>query len=231
MYVYIDPRTNKPFYLGKGRGNRAFKHLSSSGNTRKAKILRDLKKAGLKPAIEILKYGLNAEQALLVESTAIDLLGIEELTNEVRGHALAYGHRASVEEVNTLFGAKPVTIKEPAVLINVNRSFRYGMTPIDLYDVTRSAWKMERQRAEKAKFAISVYLGVVRQVYRIAAWLEGGAVMRSSDPDGRHAPQIPRLEFVGQVAVVKICKRYVGRSVRQYFPKGSQNPIRYVNCE
>jgi uncharacterized protein len=231
VYLYLDPRTSKPFYLGKGKGNRAFKHLSSKGTSKKAKTLRELKKLGLEPTIEILKYGLTEKEAFLVESTAIDLLGIEDLTNEVRGHALKYGHRGSVAEINTLFGAKPVVIREKSILINVNQTFRYGMSHIELYDATRAAWKLNPARAKNATLAFCVYLGVVRQVYRIEAWFRGGAVMRSTDQDGRHTLSHDRWEFVGQVADERMCKRYVGRSVRDYMKAGSQNPIRYVNCE
>ena len=28
VYVYIDPRNGKPFYIGRGKGNRLFSHLS-----------------------------------------------------------------------------------------------------------------------------------------------------------------------------------------------------------
>jgi len=28
VYVYIDPRDGKPFYIGKGKANRLFSHLS-----------------------------------------------------------------------------------------------------------------------------------------------------------------------------------------------------------
>ena len=27
VYLYTDPRNEKPFYVGKGKGNRAFSHL------------------------------------------------------------------------------------------------------------------------------------------------------------------------------------------------------------
>src|SRR5690242_20018084 len=30
VYLYIDPRTGKPFYVGKGQGSRALAHLSAS---------------------------------------------------------------------------------------------------------------------------------------------------------------------------------------------------------
>ena len=28
VYMYSDPKTKKPFYVGKGTGNRAFSHLN-----------------------------------------------------------------------------------------------------------------------------------------------------------------------------------------------------------
>ena len=35
VYVYIDPRNNEPFYIGKGKGNRLFSHLNESTESRK----------------------------------------------------------------------------------------------------------------------------------------------------------------------------------------------------
>ena len=40
-----------------------------------------------------------------------------------------------------------------------------------------------------------------------------------------------RWEFIGVVADEKIRKRYHGKSVAAYFPKGNQNPVKYVNCD
>jgi hypothetical protein len=37
-----------------------------------------------------------------------------------------------------------------------------------------------------------------------------------------------RFEFVGRVADERIRRRYIGRSVRDYFATGSQNPIKYA---
>jgi hypothetical protein len=130
VYAYLDPRTRKPFYLEKGKDDRVLKHLSSRGSSRKAEILRELAQLGLKPIIEILKYRLSEAEALLVESTAIDLLGIEELTNEVRGHERDYGRRGSIEEIEAVLGAKEVDIRGPAVFINIRKSFRYGMQTV-----------------------------------------------------------------------------------------------------
>jgi hypothetical protein len=86
VYVYVDPRNRRPFYVGKGKGSRALAHLIARGNSRKAAVLRELRRAGLKPQIDILAHGLRDEEsALRIESAVIDLLDLAKLTNQVRG--------------------------------------------------------------------------------------------------------------------------------------------------
>ncbi|MEE9293740.1 MAG: hypothetical protein V3W34_02080 [Phycisphaerae bacterium] len=229
VYLYLDPETDKPFYVGKGRGNRCFAHLNGVVDNETAEVIRKLKKNGLKPHIEILKYGLTEEQALLVEATAIDLLGVTSLTNQVRGHGSRYGGRGSVDEIAAHLDAKPVKITEPAMLVTISRAYRYGMTTQELYDVTRSAWKVAPQRHD-AKFALSVYRGIVREVFEIVTWIPGGSTMRGVDKSGRSTERPDRWEFVGRVADEHICRKYVGKSVAHYFSKGARNPIMYANC-
>lgn len=230
VYLYIDPRTDRPFYIGKGKGNRAFGHLAADGDSDKSRIIAQLKKAGLAPKIELLKYGLSEAEALLVEATAIDLLNIKNLTNAARGHGSRVGSRASIEEVVATLDSKPVKIKHPVLLININKRFRYGMTALELYDATRSAWRLGEKR-ESVEYALSVYRGVVREVYSVSGWVPGGYSMRGVDEHGRPVKRDGRWEFVGIVAEEPVRKMYVERSVANYFPKGNQNPVKYVNCD
>ena len=229
VYVYRDPRDGKIFYVGKGRGSRMRSHLRDRRLSKKVKLIRELRKLNLQPSIEILKYGLTEEHAHQIESAAIDLLGLNELTNIVKGHSRRGERLSKVEDLLAVLNDREAKIREPAILINIARSYRPGLSAQELYDFTRSCWKLNDRRTKKAKFAMAIYRGIVREVYSIAGWFRGGETMRASDKDGYRRYHPDRLEFVGKVAEPKIRKKYIGKSVRRHVSK-SQNPIHYVNC-
>ena len=228
VYLYVDPETEKVFYVGKGKGNRMLSHVSGRGKTAHDAIIRKLRKRGLHPRVEVLIHGLkNEKEALAVEMAAIDLLGRDNLTNEVGGHHSSRRGRMSLDELIALYQRKKANIREPAILIRIARAYRYRMKPVELYDATRATWVVGRRR-EKAKYILSVHDGIVREVYWIAAWLPSGSTLKHNRPQGD--PVRGRWEFVGKVAEEKVRRKYLNRSVRHYFPETSQNPIRYVNC-
>jgi hypothetical protein len=103
------------------------------------------------------------------------------------------------------------------------------MSDLELYDATRGVWKVGKRR-EKAKFAYCVYGTVIREVYSISAWVPAGSTMTGRDFSEKGYRLSERWEFVGRVALESARKRYVGKSVKTYFPKGVQNPIKYVKC-
>lgn len=70
VYVYIDPRNFKPFYYGKGMGNRSKAH-EDSGNAKMNARISEIKKAGEKPIVRIIATGLTEDQAFAVEKTLI----------------------------------------------------------------------------------------------------------------------------------------------------------------
>ena len=229
VYLYVDPRDKRPFYVGKGQGTRIFSHLTDTTECEKVKRIEELRKLGLQPELEILRYGLTEKEAYFVESAAIDLIGVSELTNRVRGHGFLEGGRARLEDLVQDLNAEEVRINDKAILINISRLYRYGMSALELYDATRGVWKVG-DRCIAAEYAFCLYGGIVREVYTISAWVPAGSTMTGRNFEEKAYDMSKRREFVGKVAPEPIRKKYLGKSVRSYLTQGSQNPIKYVNC-
>jgi hypothetical protein len=228
VYLYIDPRSEKPFYVGKGQGQRALSHLSAEGESRKVNILLELKEQGLVPQIDILAHALpDAETALRIEASVIDILGLDGLSNEVRGWRSIQLGRMSLKELVIYYAATPVDIDDPVLLIRINRLYRHGMSSSDLYEATRGVWKLSERR-NGAKFAFAIFEGVVREVYEIHSWHPAGKNHYASRPKV-DVTISGRWEFLGQIASDEIRDKYVDHSVKRYLPAKAQNPIAYVN--
>lgn len=85
VYALIHPKTNKPFYIGKGSGNRVLTHekfTSNCNNTHKDRVIKKiLKKYGSVP-FKILEDNILVEDdAYAIEEKIIADIGIENLTN------------------------------------------------------------------------------------------------------------------------------------------------------
>jgi hypothetical protein len=229
VYLYIDPRSGKPFYVGKGQGQRALSHLSAEGESRKVRILQELKQQRIVPQIDILAHALpNEETAFRIEAAIIDLFGLDHLSNAARGWRSIQLGRMPLKELVTYYAATPVEIEDPALLIRINKMYRHGMSATELYEVTRGVWKLGERRV-RAKFAFAVFEGVVREVYEIHTWHPAG----TEHYETRSKTDVTlagRWEFLGQIASNEIRDKYIDRSVKKYLPAKAQNPVAYVNA-
>lgn len=226
VYIYIDPRNDQVFYVGKGKENRILAHLYDTSESKKVGRISKLQAEGLEPKLEILVHGLDNEiDALRIEAAVIDLLGKEALTNQVRGWGSQLVGRSSLEELVTLYDAVPAQIDDAVLLIRINQLYRYGMTPQELYEATRGVWKLSKRR-EGARYALAVFRGVVREVYQIEAWSPGGSTTYLTRP-AKEVTHPERWEFTGQVAKQTIRAKYLGKNVSAYFLNSSQNPVKY----
>lgn len=229
IYLYINPIDNTIFYVGKGQGNRAFDHLSDLKESEKVKTIAEIRSQGHEPTIEILVHGLRDEEtALRIEAAIIDLIGVARLTNQVRGYESSILGRMGVEQLAAQYDKTPTSIEHKAILIRINRLYRYGMTNEALYEATRGIWKIGLRR-NQAEYAFAVFRGVVREVYKIQKWHPAGTTAYKTRPKS-HLTATNRWEFVGEVAEQAIREQYIDKSVEQYLAPNSQNPIKYVNC-
>jgi len=120
-----------------------------------------------------------------------------------------------------------VEITEPAMVIRISQAYRDDMTPQELYDVTRSAWKVSLDRANTIDYAFAVYKGEIKEVYKVAGWYEAGTTFVPVREDILGSG---RFEFVGTVAEDAIRDKYLNKSVKHMFKKGAVIPTMYVNC-
>lgn len=67
VYVLVDPRDSKPFYVGKGSGDRYKSHLSNSHNIRVRNIVNKLNREGLRPIVHFIEKDMNELQAYMQE--------------------------------------------------------------------------------------------------------------------------------------------------------------------
>lgn len=109
--------------------------------------------------------------------------------------------------------------QNPTMMIKVNRLYREGMSTEEVYNTTRQWWRVNEQRAKSMKYALAVVHGIVKEVFEIESWRRGG------EEDERPG----RWSFKGRVADEVIRERFVNKSVKHFFKKGAQFPIRYFD--
>jgi len=226
VYVLIDPRDGRIFYVGKGTGNRIFSHSNAALTHRvpedKLERIRSIRRKGLSVQHLVLRHGLTEKEAFEIESSVIDLVNrLHELplTNKVSGHEANDRGLMTAEELVARYRPHRITIRVPSLLIVINRKYQRAMNAKELYDTTRRSWVVGK-RKNIAKYAFAVYNGVVRQVYEIHGW-KRSRVERDGKPSRR-------WQFDGVESM--LLQHYVGGSVAHYLRKGAQNPIRYLNC-
>ena len=75
VYALIDPRTNTPFYIGKGSKNRMFDHLKDNRGVRKQEVISQIRKDGLEPVPTKLVENLTEDDAYKKEIELIKKYG------------------------------------------------------------------------------------------------------------------------------------------------------------
>ncbi|MFV0516955.1 MAG: LEM-3-like GIY-YIG domain-containing protein [Aminipila sp.] len=230
VYLYSDPDTMQPFYVGKGKNNRVFNHLTDTSDSKKVAKIQELNKEGKSPIIEILAHELDEETALKIEAATIDLIGIDNLTNNQRGHRSSTYGRIDVTTLNARYCVEKLAkedIDDDVILIRINQNYRSDLHPNELYDVTRGIWMINIERAKNIKYAFAVYDGLIIEIYTIACWLPAGTSYsyRIDKVEGKYTK---RYEFIGNIAPEEIRNKYINKNVADLFKTGNQNPIMFI---
>jgi uncharacterized protein len=228
-YVYalceISGEQRTPFYIGKGKNDRCLKHLESDeDDTRssKVKVLSSQNRLG----IDIIRHGIKTDrEAKLIEATCIDLLGVGNLTNKVRGSGVDMG-RVSLEEIYSLRSGKTVKIKakHAGIAFLLNSTYKSGMSELALFEATRGVWRNVK-RDEDIKFAYATYGGLIKEVYQIHGWVPAGT-QQYFEREFTDQDVAGRWEFIGKKANQEVREAYLGKILEKDRSWGS--PFVYV---
>lgn len=223
-YVYFlrDPRNQEVFYIGKGEGNRVFSHAAGvpandgdpQQDSEKLARISDIKREAKQVEHFILRHGLTNEEAFELESALIDFVGLKNLSNQQGGHYASDFGLKTTGEIIAMYDAKPFSTDKKVLLININRQFSRTMTAEEIYEATRSCWRLGENR-NQAEYAIATYAGLTREVYAIKSWYQVN----------------DRWAFTGKLADSSIRESLSGKSITHLAVKGAANPIRYVNIK
>jgi len=232
VYLLINSENNKVFYVGKGQKNRIFDHeLENNEEKDKNKKIVEIKNNGYKVIRKILRYNLDKKTAEEVESSIIDYIGKENLTNIVSGSHPSGMY--TVEEFESIFAAEAVAINDPIIAIRINKFYERNITEQRLYDVTRFCWTVDINRLENVRYIFAVYKGLVKEVYVSNEWIE---IKQKDYIDMEDIVTcklaekriVGRKYFNGEIAPEDIRKKYKNKAIKEYLD--GRYPIRYFNC-
>jgi len=223
-YIYalceVDGDKRIPFYIGKGVNERCLQHLTEKADSPKKYTINKLLEKGTL-GIDILRHGIKTDKtAKLIEATCIDLLGIGELSNKVRGSGSKMG-RATIQEIHNLQSGELIEIEKghQGLAFLLNSTYKSGMSEIELFESTRGVWR-NVPRDDSIQYAYATYGGLIKEVYQIHSWVKAGTQQYFTRSfDNRGVSQ--RWEFVGKKAPAEIRNKYVGKVIKKERSFGS----------
>lgn len=225
VYALINPIDNRPFYIGKGIGNRVFNHLNcaikDNYSNLKLDTIREIINNRFKVQHLIIRHGLTEKEAFEIEASLIDFgnrFGFE-FSNLVLGHHSNGKGLMTSDEIIRIHNAKPLTeLTDPVIIVNINKKYVRGNSSQEIYESTKQAWVIGEQKRKTTKFALAEYCGIVIEVFEILEWYE------IHTPDNKRKN---RWGFNGQIAKSEIREKYLNKTLAHTKKKGAANPVRY----
>lgn len=227
VYLLIDARTGRPFHVGRGRGDRCFRHVEAARVPLGAadvpgpiafptlERIREAESDGRPVRIELLRHGLTTPEADLVVAAVDDVLALGLPTR------LGSQRTPAVELGASLAKRAKIKRSHQAVLLRVGP---YGTD--SAYPTARHGWRIGRRWVDHASersptWAVVVSGDLVEAVYRIDHW--------EPTPGSGGVGAAERWSFAGE-RDLELEARYAGRSVAGYLGTGTPSQVTYVWC-
>jgi len=242
VYMLIDPRDEKPFYVGKGRANRVFQHMQCAlkdvdVSIAKYEIIRAINNSPFaSPNHVIVRHGLTDNEAFQIESSLIDslkLLGLE-LSNLVSGHNAADKGIMTAEQIIGLYNSEDLTeLPGDCLIININKKYPKARLagPNAIYNATKGIWAisksvlLNKNDKIKRKYVLSEYRGLIVEVFEVASWFQEnrGYNAKANKPVGAIRKG---WSFIGQVADPLVRNKFINKSIAHTKKQGAASAHR-----
>jgi hypothetical protein len=234
VYLLVDARTGRVFHVGRGRGDRCFRHVEAARSLTADGVpadtatdhlpaakypalerIREAESDGRPVRIEVLRHGLTGPEADLVVAAVDDALALGLPTR-------LGGQRTPAVDLGASL-AKRAKIKRSHQVVLL----RVGAHGTDTdYDRARHGWRIGRRWVDTGSvrsptWVVLVAGDLVDAVYRVDGW----EPTPSSGPPGG----VERWSFAGE-RDPGLESRYVGRSVAAYLGTGTPSQVTYVWC-
>jgi hypothetical protein len=242
VYALFDPLEDRPFYIGKGRGNRVFQHVEGAiledKESNKYEKIRNIRARTENNRVRhsIIRHGMSDEVAFEVESALIDLANRTgaDLTNEVTGHNSIENGMMSTDEIIRKYNAQPLNeLLHSVLIININKKYkkirdealqRNAKNSVKdlIYESVKQAWVIGKRR-DNIEFVLAEFKGIIVEVYEVIE------VSVNGQPEKwyRVSGEKNRWGFHGRKAINEIRSVYINKSIAHHKKKGAANPVRY----
>lgn len=110
-------------------------------------------------------------------------------------------------------------------IIKINKSYKNGMSPLELYDITRGCWKRRLESVQDVEIVLAVLFGEVKEVYAVKSWMDASKLNRKTILYDAEVEK-GRIGFSGEVASGDIRSKYLGKSVAGLYKRGEANPVK-----
>ena len=108
-------------------------------------------------------------------------------------------------------------VEHKALIVFVGKNYKDGLGKDELYQSANFAWRVKKERAEKADIVLAVCNREVLGVFVPDVWIEADKSEK------------PRYWFSGQETNFRVQQQYVGKRLEDDL-RGYGGGARYVNC-
>jgi hypothetical protein len=236
VYLLIDPETDEPFYVGKGKGNRVFAHvncdLENDSESNKYNEIRRIVSSGNKVKHIIVRHGLREKVALELEAALIDTFKFIPNFNKFLKGNIQGGVNSiekglmTTDEVIRLYNAETLNeIEKNCLIININKTYDRGAGEHAIYKATKEIWNIKASRTNEICIVLSEYKGLIVEVFEVLKWYKKE---RGYNPGAKKYGQTyAGYGFEGKIAESNIRNNYINKSIAEYKKRGFAGVLIY----